>query len=174
MINSKLETKVRHLVLEDLDVILAIDHTIRSREKAITYAFISTESILNINRKANRLNQPSSYIDLIDSDVKDLLELGFVAEVAGHVRGFILGNIIPGKAGGRQEGEILILGVHPDYRHMHIGAQLVEKLCKEYRSRGVRTLHIYIDQQDKQMLGFCENTGFFAAKPINYIKNLVD
>jgi ribosomal protein S18 acetylase RimI-like enzyme len=173
MINSKLGVKVRHLILEDLDVILSIDHKIRTKEKAITYVYITPESILNINRKANRLNQPSSYIDLIDSDIKNLLELGFVAEIEGHVRGFILGNITEGKVIGRQEGEILILGVHPDYRHMHVGTRLIETLCKEYRSRGIRTLHILIDQQDKQLQGFCENTGFFAAKPINYTKDLV-
>ena len=92
MTNAEAETKIRSLSLEDLDAAFSIDHRIRGIGKAITYANLTTERIFAIDRHVGRLGKPTSYVDLITGDVSSLLEFGFVAEVGGHVRGFILGR----------------------------------------------------------------------------------
>ena len=93
MTTAKLETRVRPMTLEDLDAIFLIDRKIRSIGEAITYANLTTERIFTIDRHVGRLAKPISYVDLITGDVSGLLEFGLVAEVEGHVRGFILGRV---------------------------------------------------------------------------------
>jgi hypothetical protein len=94
MISPEVQTKIRPMMLEDLDAIFLIDHKIRGTGKAITYANITTERIFTIDRQhVGRFAKPTSYVDMITGDVSELLELGFVAEVEGHVRGFIAGRV---------------------------------------------------------------------------------
>ncbi|MGQ9696234.1 MAG: GNAT family N-acetyltransferase [Thermodesulfobacteriota bacterium] len=169
-INSKIH--IRQMNLEDLDSILAIDHKIRGMGKAITYANLTTERIFTIDRKAGRLTRPVSYADLITGDIAGLLEFGFVAEVDGHVRGFILGRVAHTGEAATEVGNILILGVHPEFWRKGIARQLVNALCEKYRGRGIRRVHIGLDQRDKELIGFFEQMGFSVGHLIDYSKTL--
>lgn len=169
-INSKIH--IRQMNLEDLDSILAIDHKIRGMGKAITYANLTTERIFTIDRKAGRLTRPVSYADLITRDIAGLLEFGFVAEVDGHVRGFILGRVAHTGEAATEVGNILILGVHPEFWRKGIARQLVNALCEKYRGRGIRRVHIGLDQRDKELIGFFEQMGFSVGHLIDYSKTI--
>ncbi len=167
------ETKVRPMTLEDLDAIFSIDHKIRALGKAITYANLTTEHVFTIDRHAGgRLAKPISYVDLITGDVSELLEFSFVAEVEGHVRGFILGKTAHAGEAGTEIGMIPILGVNPDYWRRGVAADLVKAMCEKFRSKGIRTVRIEIDQRDKQLLGFVERMGFSVGHRIEYSKTL--
>ena len=172
MANDEEKTKIRSMTLEDLDPILAIDHKIRGLGKAITYANLTTERIFTIDRKSGRLARPVSYVELITGDVTGLLEFGLVAEVKNHVRGFILGRVGHVGAAGTQVGLILILGVHPDYWHRGIARDLVGGVCDQFKKKGIRAVHIGIDQRDKALIGFFESMGFSVGHLIDYSKNL--
>ncbi len=172
MVTSKIETKVRPLNLGDLDVIFSIDHKIRSTGNAITYEYLTTEQIFTIDRKISRMKQPISYVDLISGDVSELIDYGFVAEVKGHVRGFILGKVVPVGESAIRTGEILIMGVHPDYWRKGVASALVQAISEKYRSRGIRTVKIEIDHRDKPLSGFCEQMGFSVGHRIDYTKTL--
>ncbi len=163
---------IRSMVLADLDAIFFIDHEIRRRGQAVTYANLTTEHIFTIDRHVGRLATPVSYIDLIKGDVSELLDLGLVAEVEGHVRGFILGRIAHGPETPNESGIIPILGVHPDYQHSGIGAQMVEALCVKYRSKGIKKVHIDVDRRDKPLLEFVEHLGFGVSHRIDYSRSL--
>jgi ribosomal protein S18 acetylase RimI-like enzyme len=172
MTKTKMVTAVRSMTLEDLDAIFYIDHKIREMGKAITYAHITTERIFTINRHVGRLAKPVSYVDLITGDVSELLELGLVAEVEGHVRGFILGSVGRDERNAVKNGRILILGVHPDYQRQGIATNLVDGICNKFLSEGIRTVRIKIDQRDKDMLAFCEGIGFDVGHLIEYTRRL--
>ena len=172
MTNSQLKTEIRSMTLEDRDAIFLIDRKIRGMGKAITYVNLTTERIFTIDRKVSRLRQPTSYVDLITGDVAGLLELGFVAEVEGHVRGFILGRVADVAERAIQVGVILILGVHPDYQRGGIATQLVNAMCDRYRSKGIKTVRIGIDQRDKELLAFFEHMGFSVGHLIDYSRTL--
>jgi len=168
----EVEVKVRPMTLQDLDAIFSIDRKIRGMGKTITYVNLTTERIFTIDRKTSRLKQPTSYVDLITGDVAGLLELGFVAEVEGHVRGFILGRVADITENAMQVGVILILGVHPDYQRRGIATQLVNAICDRYRSKEIKTVRIGIDQRDKELLAFFECMDFSVGHFIDYSRTL--
>ena len=134
MTENNTEVRVRPMTLEDLDAIFSIDHKIRDTGKAITYTNLTTEHIFAIDRHVGRQAKPISYVGLITEDVSELLRLGLVADVEGHVRGFILGRITYAGEAANRTGAILILGVHPDYQRKGIASQLVRMLCDKYHS----------------------------------------
>ena len=170
MTSHEVEIKVRPMTLEDLDTIFLIDQKIRELGKAITYVNLTTEHIFTIEREASLRERTVGYGDLITGGVGGLLELGFVAEVEGRVCGFILGRVTYVGEPATQVGSIIILGVHPDYWRRGIATQLVDAICEKYRSEGIKTVHIGIDQRDKQLLGFFKRMGFTVGHPIDYSK----
>ena len=172
MSNGSVEARVRDMNLEDLDAIFAIDHHIRRAGKAITYANLTTEHIFTIDRHVGRLAKPVSYVDLIKGDVSELLELGVVAEIEGHVRGFILGRIAHIGEAATEIGIIPILGVHPNYQRSGIATKLVNAICDKFRSRGIKRIRIDVDRPDKDLLDFVERMGFGTGYLIEYSKGL--
>ena len=172
MSTGKAETKVRSMTLEDLDATFFVDHEIRKSGKAVTYSNLTTERIFTIDRHVGSLARPISYVDLIHGDVSQLLRFGLVAEFEGHVRGFILGRLAHVGEAAARAGEILILGVHPDYQHKGIATRLVNGLCDKFRTEDIRRVRIEVDQRDKDLLGFIERMGFGVGHRIDYSKNL--
>jgi GNAT superfamily N-acetyltransferase len=172
MPSPEMKTNIRAMTLEDLDAIFLIDRKIREKGKAITYANLTTEHIFTIDRKASRLTRPLSYVDLITGDVSGLLDLGCVAEIDRHVRGFILGRVAHLGEMATEVGVILILGVHPDYWRKGIAKQLVSALCEKYRAKGIKMVRIGIDQRDKDLIFFFESMGFAVGHLIDYSKAL--
>jgi predicted N-acetyltransferase YhbS len=168
----KTEIKVRHLVLEDLDAVFHIDHEIRKTGEAVTYANLTTESIFTINRHVGRSAKPVSYVDLIRGNVSELLELGFVAEDDGHVRGFILGGVNHIGEKGTEVGIIRIIGVHPVYQHKGIAGKLVAALCDAYHSKGIKNIRINVNRCDIQLLHFVDQMGFDVDHLIEYSKSI--
>jgi ribosomal protein S18 acetylase RimI-like enzyme len=164
--------QVRPLALDDLDTIFLIDHKIRGLGKAITYENITTEHIFTIDRKVSRMKQPTSYVDLITGDVSDLLKFSFVASEKDHVRGFILGQVSLDTKSTNRNGEILIMGVHPDYWRKGVATMLVNAILSKFHAEGLKTVKIEIDHRDKPLLGFCEKMGFSVGHLIGYTKNL--
>lgn len=172
MSNSTMEAKVRSMTLEDLDAIFFVDHAIRRSGKAITYENLTTERIFTIDRHVGSLASPISYVDLIHGDVSQLLQFGLVAEIEGHVRGFVLGRPAHVGEAAKSIGEILILGVHPDYQRKGIASKLVNALCDKFHAEDIRKVRIEVDQRDKDLLGFVERMGFGVGNRIEYSKKL--
>ena len=155
-VESKIE--IRPIVLQDLDAIFSVDKEIRAAGKTITYANLTTEQIFSKDRKA--------------ADVAKLLDLGFVAEVDGHIRGFILGEVARLREAAIELGVILIIGVHPDYQRKDIAANLVNALSEKYRSKGITRMRIGVDERDKDLLAFVEHMGFRIGHLLVYSKTL--
>ena len=165
MDKTGVEVKIRPMNSGDIDAALRIDRKIRNVRKAITYANLATAKILTVDRKAgHRVSRPTSYADMVTGDVAGMLEYSFVAEVGGRVRGFILGRVAHVGESENQVGLVLILGIHPDNMGQGFGAKLVEVLMEKYRSNGIRTIRIGIDERDDQLRGFFEHMGFTRGR----------
>jgi ribosomal protein S18 acetylase RimI-like enzyme len=171
MTASEGEIMVRPMTLEDLDAIFSIDREIRRRKQSITYENLTTERLFAMDSQVGRLAEPASYIDLIRT-ASEFLALGLVAELEGHVRGFILGKTSHAEEATTDVGVIPILGVHPDYQRRGVATQLVNTLCQKYRSKGIQVARIGVDQRDKPLLNFVEHMGFGVGHLIDYFKPL--
>ena len=164
---SEVEVSVRPMALRDLDAIFSIDHDIRVTGGSSTYNDLTTRHVFEMDKDETHPEKRPSI-----SKVAALVELGFVAEVAGQVCGFILGRQIHLKERAAEVGEIIIFGVQPNHWRKGIASQLVDSICQEFRSRGVRIVRTAIDPSDKDLLAFFERTGFSGARFLNYEKSL--
>ena len=173
MSSTEVQAKIRPIALHDINTILTIDWEIRKAQKAITYASITTADIITSEtRTSNRKRSSSYYLDLISRETKGSLDLGFTAEVKGHVQGFTIGRIASVGKPATRVGQIVIIGVHPDYQRRGIATQLIKTVCDEFHSRDVTLAEFEVDIRDKELLGFVGRMGFNARQPIKFTKNL--
>lgn len=163
---------VRPMAVGDIEAVLSVDRAVRAAGKAITYANLTTEYILSIDRRVTLEDSPTSYADSITGNVAALLDFSFVAEVDGQVRGFILGQIAHLREAAAEFGVIQMIGVHPDYQRKRIGISLLNALADKYRSRGIKTMRIGIDYRDKDLRSLIEHMGFGVGRLVVYSKVL--
>ena len=164
---TEVEVSVRPMALRDLDDIFYIDERVRASGLAVTYTDLTTEHIFEMSSDEGWPEKSPS-----KRKVASLVDLGFVAEVDGQVRGFILGRRIYLSERGIKVGEIIILGVHPDYGRKGIAAKLVASICQKFKTKGIRTVRIAIDLSDKDLRTFFEHSGFNSDRLLNYIKTI--
>jgi GNAT superfamily N-acetyltransferase len=160
--------KVRPIKLEDIDPLLSIDRDIRAAGNVITYRNLTAEYILSAGRGTPPEQSPASYIRSLTGDAAPLLNLSFVAEVDGQIRGFILGQVARVRESATEVGIIQMIGVHPDYQRRSIGSSLVRALADKYRSQGVKVIRIGVDYRDKSLLGLVEHAGFGVDRLVVY------
>jgi len=160
--------EVRPIKLEDIDPILSIDREIRATGNVITYRNLTAEYILSAGRGIPPQESPASYIQSFTGDAAPLLNLSFVAEVNGQVRGFVLGQVARVRESATEIGIIQMIGVHPDYQRRGIGSRLVRALSDKYRSQGIKVMRIAVNYRDKSLLGLVEHVGFGVDRLVVY------
>jgi ribosomal protein S18 acetylase RimI-like enzyme len=156
---SKGEVKIRPMTRDDYEAIFSIDQEIRHKGQAYTYVNLTTERIFPDKKNVSHPAATDSHSDLLKSAVSELLELGFVAEAEGHVRGFILGRIARARKADVDVGTVAILGVLPDYQRRGIATRLTDALCDKFKSGDIKTIRIAhrgVDRRDKPLLDFIE------------------
>lgn len=174
MVNSENEVQIRSMSTDDLDAVLAIDSKIRKAGKVITYAQTTTEEILSTLRHFSRTAQPSSYVEFVTRDMLGRIEHSFVAEHDEEIGGFIVGRI-RGPNEEEQEakvGEILIIGVLPEYRRQNVGTRLAMALLDSFRSGGIEQVVMLVDPRDKHLLNFCDRIGLKPSRLVEYAMTL--
>jgi ribosomal protein S18 acetylase RimI-like enzyme len=165
-------TKVRPMVVGDIDAVLEVDRAVRAAGKAITYANLTTEYILSIDRGVAHEESPTSYADAMTGNVAALLDFSFVAEVDFRICGFVLGQIARLREAATEVGVIQMIGVHPDCQRKRIGTSLVNALADKFRSRGIKTMRIGVDYRDKDLRSLIEHMGFGVGRLLVYAKLL--
>ncbi len=166
------EITVRPMVVGDIEAVLAVDRAVRAAGKAITYANLTTEYILSMDRGVAHEESPTSYADAMTGNVVALLDFSFVAEVGGQVCGFVLGQIARLREAATEVGVVQMIGVHPDCQRRRIGTSLLNALAGKFRSRGIKTMRIGIDYRDKDLRSLIEHMGFGVGRLLVYAKLL--
>jgi GNAT superfamily N-acetyltransferase len=162
------KVEVRPIKVEDIDPIFSIDREIRAAGDVITYRNLTAEYILSTGRGIPPQQSPASYMRSLTGDAAPLLNLSFVAEVNGQIRGFILGQVARVRESATEIGIIQMIGVHPDYQRRGIGSRLVRALADKYRSQGIKVVRIGVDYRDKSLLGLVEHSGFAVDRLVVY------
>ena len=142
------KVRIRPLELEDIDSVLAIDRKITGVRRAVTYT------------------------DLITGDLGGVLNLSLVAEVDGHVAGFILAQRVFVGEPVAEVGLIQILGVDPDYQRQGIATNMVNTLLDNCQTKKLSAVRIMVNERDSQLQGLFGHLGFRRGELIDYTKTL--
>jgi ribosomal protein S18 acetylase RimI-like enzyme len=93
---------------------------------------------------------------------------GLVAESEGRIVGFILGEIsgrefrAPGTI-----GWIDTIGIDPHYQRRGLASLLLDEIIKNFRERGVETVHTLVNWSSWDLLQFYKKAGFGRGDMIN-------
>jgi len=86
-----------------------------------------------------------------------------VAEAAGRVEGYIVGEVRDWEFGLPPCGWVFGIGVRPQSRLAGVGAGLLEALCASFRKRGVATVRTLLRRENQLVLAFFRSQGMMAA-----------
>lgn len=136
---------VRIMRKEDIDAIVSIDARILGQRRPEYY-----------ERKCG-----------LALDVDRQLVTSLVAEQAGEVIGFIMGNLYLGEFGiPEPTASIDTLAVHPDYQNQGVATELNKQFISNMKKAGVENTYILVEWNDWAMLRLFEKAGFVPAKAL--------
>jgi ribosomal protein S18 acetylase RimI-like enzyme len=95
-----------------------------------------------------------------------------VAEAAGRVEGYIVGEVRDWEFGSPPVGWVFGIGVRPDARLAGAGSALLEALCDGFRRRGIATVRTLLPRDNALVLAFFRSQGMMAAPVIPLEKAL--
>jgi ribosomal protein S18 acetylase RimI-like enzyme len=108
----------------------------------------------------------SSFItkkELVASQLGGRLDLSFIAELGGHLVGFILARI---EYVGIPMTEVCVIhavAVEPNYRRQGIGSLLINKLKSHCAGKGIPTMRALVSQDDSELLNYFKRLGFHGS-----------
>jgi len=98
--------------------------------------------------------------------------LFLVAEVAGSVEGFVVGEVRDWEFGSPPCGWVFGIDVRPGSRLGGVGTRLLEALCDGFRHAGVDTVRTLVARENGLVLSFFRSQGMMAAGVIALEKSL--
>ena len=153
---DKFQVNTRPMTLTDLNKVLAVTQEIEASGRTSgTYERFALPKLFGISVEGAGSSQKPDVLE-----VAKLMDLGLIAECNGVACGFIVGRQTYLAELDIQEGEIAIIGIHPDYRRKGVARTLVSAICDLFRSRGVSTVRVGIDPHDKDLLSFFGDADF--------------
>ena len=96
----------------------------------------------------------------------------FVAELQGHVVGYMISYILAGGFGIGQSAWIALLGVNPKYMGQGIGDKLAREILKYYKKLGIKYIYTSVRWDSADLLSFFKTLGFDRSDFINLRKEL--
>jgi len=87
-----------------------------------------------------------------------------VAESAGEVVGFVIGEVRDWEFGAPPCGWVFAIDVRPDARLAGIGTRLLESICAGFRRAGVRKLRTMLGSDNTLILSFFRSQGMMAGR----------
>lgn len=135
---SRDRVPIRSLSERDFPHLVAIDHRLTGRDRSAYYEL----------RLAESLNESGVRVSL-------------VAELDGHVAGFVMARVDFGEFG-RIDPEAVIdtIGVDPAYSHRNVGRALVSQLLQNLAALRVERVRTEVSWNSFGLLSFLERCGF--------------
>jgi ribosomal protein S18 acetylase RimI-like enzyme len=87
-----------------------------------------------------------------------------VAEAAGEVVGFIIGEVRDWEFGAPPCGWVFAIDVRPDARLTGIGTRLLQSICADFRRAGVRKVRTMLASDNTLILSFFRSQGMMAGR----------
>lgn len=141
---------IRNAVPSDIDVIIAIDEVGPAEEKPAYWRGI--------------------FDHYVRGGKKDRVFL--VAEAAGSVVGFIVGEVRAWEFGSPPCGWVFALGVSPEARGAGIAKRMFEEICRRLSQANVSTVRTMVDRSNKITLSFFRSQGLRSGRYIELEKEI--
>jgi GNAT superfamily N-acetyltransferase len=137
------ELFVRPVRRGDLDAVIAIDTQVTGLEKRDYWRSV-------YRRYGDAATTPSAQF--------------LVAEAAGEVVGFVIGEVRDWEFGAPPCGWVFAIDVRPDARLAGTGTRLLESICAGFRRAGVRKVRTMLASDNTLILSFFRSQGMMAGR----------
>jgi predicted N-acetyltransferase YhbS len=95
------------------------------------------------------------------------VRISLVAEIDGHLAGFVMARVDYGEFGRAEPGAVIdTIGVDPGHGHHRIGTALLSQLLANLDSLHVERVQTRVIWNDFALLGFLERNGFAPAQQL--------
>lgn len=140
----------RSMLKDDLPVLIRIDKKITGAEHAEYYG-----------RKVKEAFGESG------------IRVSMVAEVDGHIVGFIMARVDFGEFGRTEPTAVLdTIAVDPGFAHHHIGSVLLSQLLANLTTLRLETIRTEVDADHFDILNFLMKSGFHPSQELAFSKSL--
>ena len=86
-----------------------------------------------------------------------------VAEAAGRIEGFVIGEVRDWEFGSPRCGWVFAISVRPKARLAGVGTRLLEAICEGFRRLGVVKVRTLLQRDNQLILSFFRSQGMMAA-----------
>ncbi|HEV2249250.1 MAG TPA: GNAT family N-acetyltransferase [Candidatus Limnocylindria bacterium] len=125
---------------------------------------LDIEGITRIDERITKRYRPEVWEQRVGYYLRRDAESSQVAEVAGKVAGFMMGEVRGGEFGLEEPtGWIEFFGVDPDVRGRDIGRTLMDALLAHFRGQGAHIARTMVAAADTDIAGFLKAMRFTPA-----------
>ncbi|HUQ42085.1 MAG TPA: GNAT family N-acetyltransferase [Candidatus Limnocylindrales bacterium] len=125
---------------------------------------LDIESICKIDEQITGTYRPDAWEDRVMYYIRRDPDSSQVAEVAGKVVGFMLGEVRGGEFGLEEPtGWVEFFGVDPRARQKGVGRSLIEALLGRFKDKGAHVARTMVRAQDRDIDAFIRRNGFTPA-----------
>ncbi|MDP6344170.1 MAG: GNAT family N-acetyltransferase [Alphaproteobacteria bacterium] len=132
------------------------------------------DTVIRLDELGTGLAKPDYWHDIFAGYVRQPGAGRFflIAEAAGAVVGFIVGETRIWEFGSPSCGWVFAVNVSPERREGGIGSHLLEAICERFRRSGVDTVRTMISRRDPLNLAFFRSQGLTAGPYIELERRL--
>ena len=125
------------------------------------------EAVIAIDTRVTGLEKPDYWRSVYRRYGESATTAGaqfLVAESAGEVLGFVIGEVRDWEFGAPPCGWVFAIDVRPDARLGGIGTRLLESICAGFRRAGVRKVRTMLASENTLILSFFRSQGLMAGR----------
>ena len=135
---------------------------------------LDIEGITRIDERITKRYRPEVWERRVGYYLRRDAESSQVAEVAGAVAGFMMGEVRGGEFGlDEPTGWIEFFGVDPDVRGRDLGRKLIDALLAHFRAQGAHIARTMVATKDEDIAGFLKAMQFTTA-PLTALEKRLD
>jgi len=123
------------------------------------------EDVAAIDLEITRLPKPGYWAEIYRRYGSGRRQQRFflVAEAAGRIEGFVIGEVRDWEFGSPRCGWVFAINVRPKARLAGIGSRLLEAVCDGFRRLGVTKVRTMLARDNQLILSFFRSQGLMAA-----------
>ena len=121
--------------------------------------------VVGIDAEITRLSKPEYWADIYQRYGSGRRQQRFflVAEAAGRIEGFVIGEVRDWEFGSPRCGWVFAISVRPGARQGGIGSRLLGGICVGFRRLGVTKVRTMLSRDNQLILSFFRSQGMMAA-----------